>query len=344
MRGVGRRILGFFILAGILPVIFTAGLAYYEIGRGLEQEVSRTLREHAKEYGLDVLSRLQHMSKAADQLAIVVNEQGIRGVAIDEHLLSDFETVWVIGASQEIEVVNGERQGVVKLADLSKLPASMPLPSLVTSIDATGGELVFLRRIISASGLSNVVALKPAASILWGLSEDLPFSTDVCVYTVAGNALHCSADIAAGLHTQLTTVSGRVNALPVEWRSSGQEQLASAWQLFLAGEFNAPALDIVASQPASFALRSRADFSRVFVPALILVIILVGLLSFNMIGRSLGPLQNLTMAARQVASGNLLSRVRIRSNDEFEWLGEAFNNMASQLGRQISTLEAMSGI
>ena len=39
-RGVGRRILGFFMLAGLLPVLFTAALAYYEMGRGLNQDAS----------------------------------------------------------------------------------------------------------------------------------------------------------------------------------------------------------------------------------------------------------------------------------------------------------------
>ncbi len=343
-RGVGRRILGFFILAGVLPVVFTAGLAYYEIGRGLEQEVSSTLREHAKDYGFVVLSRLQRMSKAADQLASVVENEGIDGIAGNEYLLGDFETVWYVSGSLDNDVLKGTPEGVVELADLSRIPTGVPFPSLVSSINPAGGDFVFLRRINAASSQPQVIALKPVAAELWGVAEDLPFSTDICVFSVGGVVLHCSTDMAAGIHAQLTSASNRVNTKPIEWHSNGQEHLASAWQLFLAGEFNAPALDIAASQPASFALRSRADFSHVFIPALALVVVLVGLLSFNIIGRSLGPLQQLTLAARQVASGNLLSRVRIRSNDEFEWLGEAFNNMASQLGRQISTLEAMSGI
>jgi len=343
-RGVGRRILGYFILAGILPVVFTAALAYYEIGRGLEQEVSSTLREHAKDYGLDVLSRLQRMSKAADQLASIVESLGIDGIEGNEYLLGEFETIWYVSDSQEADVLSGARKGVVELADLSRIPAGVPFPSLVTSIDPAGSDLVFLRRIDADSSQPRVIALKPVAGDLWGAAEDLPFYTDICVFSVGGDVLHCSTDMAAGIHAQLTSALNRVNTRPLEWHNNSQEHLASAWQLFLAGEFNSPALDIAASQPASFALRSRADFSHVFIPALALVVVLVGLLSFNMIGRSLGPLQRLTLAARQVASGNLLSRVRIRSDDEFEWLGEAFNNMASQLGRQISTLEAMSGI
>ena len=42
-RGVGRRIFGFFMLAGILPIVFTAGLAYFEVSRGMEQVVHKSL-------------------------------------------------------------------------------------------------------------------------------------------------------------------------------------------------------------------------------------------------------------------------------------------------------------
>ena len=343
-RGVGRRILGFFILAGILPVVFTAGLAYYEVGRGLETEVNKTLRQHAKDYGLDVLARLQRTSEAADQLARIIDSAGVNEIADHEYLFSGIETMWIMDESQTSSFVYGASTGVVELADLTTTRIDIYLPLMVTGIGRGVDQLVFVRRLNSGAGEAQILAIKPDAGYLWGLEEDLPFSTNVCVFTVAGNPLHCSQSMAAGLHAQLTTGPGRLNLRPTEWQLDGSPQLAAFWQLFLVGEFSAPALDFVASQPAEFAFRSRADFSRVFIPALGLVIILVALLSFNMIGQSLIPLQKLTTAARQVASGNLLSRVRIRSNDEFEWLGEAFNNMASRLEQQIAALEAMSGI
>ena len=37
-------------------------------------------------------------------------------------------------------------------------------------------------------------------------------------------------------------------------------------------------------------------------------------------------------------------RVRLRTDDEFEWLADAFNNMAAKLGRQIDAMKAMSDI
>ena len=325
-RGVGRRIFSLFLLAGVLPVVFTAALAYYEIGRGLEQEVGATLRESAKDYGLDVLTRLQQTAAAADQLATVIENDGSKGIASHAYLLETVAAVWIVDDGFGPTVLFGPEKQVVELADLSTPPSGTPLPSLVTSINSDRGELVFLRSLFAGSQ-QRVVAIKPAAEFLWGRNEDLPFLTDMCVFTVASGILHCSNPMAPGIHDQLASESGRVSTMPLEWQHDGESSLAFMWQLFLAGEFGSPALDIVASQPASFALRSRADFSYVFIPALALVMVLVGLLSFNVIGKSLGPLQQLTTAARQVASGNLLSRVRIRSNDEFEWLGEAFNTM-----------------
>lgn len=118
----------------------------------------------------------------------------------------------------------------------------------------------------------------------------------------------------------------------------------ASWQLFLTGVFSIPPIDIVAGQPQRYALRSSADFRSVFPPALALVIILVGLLSLHLIAKSLIPLNQLKLLAQQYAAGKLKSRIRLRTGDEFQALGETFNKMARQLSMQIDTLKAMSEI
>ncbi len=339
-RGVGRRILGYFILAGLLPVLFTAGLSYYEIGRGLTEDVGRTLREQAKTYGMEVMGRLQVTAGAADQIVELIQVPSAGELSANNFLLNGIETVWLFDANGRTDVLFGSGTETALLADPAALLEGSDLPELVTSVDEGNPQLVLLRQYSA----TQVLAIKPSVQFIFGDAEDLPFATNVCVFTVAGDVLHCSQDMAPGLHGELASSVASANLTPAIWQRQEADQLAAIWQLFMAGEFGAPALDIVASQAASHALSARADFSRVFVPSLILVTILIGLLSFNMVGRSLVPLQRLTTAARQIASGNLLSRVRIRSNDEFQVLGDAFNNMASRLGRQISALEAMSGI
>ena len=248
-QGVGRRILGFFILAGILPVVFTAGLAYYEVGRGLETEVNRTLRQHAKDYGLDVLARLQRTNESADQLAHIIESAGVNKIADHEYLLSGIETMWIMDELQTPHFVYGASAGVVELADLTTPRIDALLPPLVTGIGRGVNQLVFLRRLDSGTGEAQILAIKPDSGYLWGPEENLPFSTSVCVFSVAGEPLHCSQSMAAGLHAQLTAGSGRLNLLPTEWQLDGSAQLAAFWQLFLVGEFNAPALDFVRVAP-----------------------------------------------------------------------------------------------
>ncbi len=76
-RGVGRKILSLFLLASLLPVFFTAGLAYFEIQRSTEAEIGRTLRASAKDYGLDLLGRLQRASLAAGNVQSMFEREGI---------------------------------------------------------------------------------------------------------------------------------------------------------------------------------------------------------------------------------------------------------------------------
>ena len=80
-RGVGRKILSFFLLAGLLPVAFTASLAYVEIERGMYEEAGRTLRASAREYGQDVQDRLQRLFAEADDVASMFQLEGRSGLA-----------------------------------------------------------------------------------------------------------------------------------------------------------------------------------------------------------------------------------------------------------------------
>ena len=206
-RGVGRRILGFFILAGVMPVVFTAGLAYNEIGRGLEQDVGRTLRSHAKDYGLNLLTRLQQTSAAANQIARIVEREGAEAIKEHAYLVDGVEAMWTVAGERVDEQFFGEPVNVVPLADLAGLPKGMAFPTLVTGVGAGADSLVFLRRIRPGTSDARVLAIKPTADRLWGPSDSPPYSTDICVFTVAGAALHCSSAMDSGLHAELTSPS-----------------------------------------------------------------------------------------------------------------------------------------
>jgi diguanylate cyclase (GGDEF)-like protein len=343
-RGVGRRIFGLFLLAGVLPVIVTAGLAWFEVHRAQNIEVSKTLHATAKGYGVDILSNLQRSSDKAEEVVRIVEQYGAEAVHDHAYLISEFEAIWYLSTDGSGRLIQGNTPSRLDplFVDLSHLDSGAS--QFVIFDTGSESELILLRQAESPSVAGSILAFRLRPELFWTPRENTAYSTDLCAFTTSGKPLYCTAPMSSDVHRRLVHRPSGRTVKPLAWGSGEAEYLSVSWQLFLDGKFRAAAMDIVASQPRSYALRSAGDFTRVFVPALILVIILVGLLSLNFIGRSLVPLQRLMHAAKQFAAGQLSLRVRLRTDDEFEWLADAFNNMAAKLGRQIDTMEAMSEI
>lgn len=343
-RGVGRRILGLFFLAALLPVIFTAFLAYHEVGRGLEQDVNRELRATSKSYGVDILSRLRLASEIAAEVVRIIEKDGVYAIRDRQYLVRDFASISVLSPHFPIASIQGERGRPISASAIDFEHLAAGKTQLLEIRGTENSELYLLR----GTGIGQedqaifVFRLRPES--IWESHENLPYLTNFCVFSATGSVLDCTAEMDASIIPKFSGSRYSRDHRPVKTTVNGEEHLAAIWELFLESEFSHPSIDIVASQPTIYALRSGADFRSVFPPALVLVIILVAVLSFNLIGQSLVPLQRLTILARQFAAGDLKSRVRLHTGDEFESLADAFNNMAGRLGRQIATLKAMSNI
>jgi len=339
-RGVGKRVLIYFLIAAIVPMLFTAWLASYEFKRGLELDTARGLKDGAKEYGVEILTRLQDASVKGREIIRIARRDGLAQIYDHEYLVEDFEAVWVIRENEEPDIpVEADGEAIeLSPADEQHLTAGG------TRLLVTPRRNLIMLQAVGDWAPGCLVAFQLNAGKIWGARENLPYSTEFCVFSESGEKLYCTTEIGSGIHSSLVSSSEMRSSVFGEWEHDGETHISVLWQLFLDSSFAAPAIDIVAMQSQSFALQSVADFRRVFIPAIVLVLILVTILSLKLVARSLVPLQHLTLAARQIAGGNLTSRVRVRTGDEFEWLAEAFNNMASRLARQISALEAMSGI
>ena len=60
--------------------------------------------------------------------------------------------------------------------------------------------------------------------------------------------------------------------------------------------------------------------------------------------RQPGPWLSWSDATKRLAAGDFQSRLRMKSGDEFQVLGEAFDSMAEQIGTQITELEMLSQV
>lgn len=340
-RGVGKRIFGYFLIAAVVPMLFTGWLAYHEFGRSAEREAARTLKADAKEYGMEILTRLRLADSKADELIRLLTEHGAEAVASNRYLVDDFNAIWFKAEGQpviQIPVVAGDTRDLEAMPDIALQGSETRL--LMTKESG----LLLVKPVPATTGNGSYVLFDISADSIWGPRENLPYSAEFCVFGNSGTKLYCTAETDPGIHAFLVSQSGTRSSIFAHWTSDAENQVAALWQLFLGGSFAADPIDIIALQEREYALKSAQGFWRVFLPAIALVLILVGVLSLKLIARSLVPLRRLTEAARQVAGGDLKAQVRIRTADEFEALGDAFNTMAAKLGGQIATLKAMSGI
>ena len=340
--GLGRRILGMFMLAALLPVIFTAYLSYNEVHRGLKQEVAKDLKENGKSYGVEILARLSRASRKANTLTKLISEPGA-DLADHVYLLEDFEAIWLQdGDVVRTNIVGAEARPVAPgLLNHGHLRSGKS--QLIRRSEA-GGDTLIIATAATPGQSTAVVMFHLDSRRIWGPRDNLPYMTQFCVLTTALEPVFCTGEMSVDSESAAFLADTRSAGALAEYATDRETFLLASWQLFLDGMFAAPALNIVAGQPESYALQSSADFRYVFPPALALVFILVAVFSLHLIGKSLIPLNRLKLLARQYASGELDSRVRLRSGDEFQDLGDTFNFMAGQLGTQIDTLKAMSDI
>ncbi len=339
-KGVGKRIVGLFLLAAIVPMLFTITMAYHEFNEGMRREAAKSLRDRAKEYGFELLTRLRYTNEKALQIVREVEAGRDLESGFGDFLLGGFDAVWTLPNE------------TVLATDAYKLP-TIPPSAFNAELLSSGNpqlllgeqnELILLHSVKPGGG-PQYLAFKVSAAEIWGDREGLTYTAEYCVFTPAGAPLHCTAPMGASLQTELQAASAdpATNTF-VEWSDEGETYFAARWQLFLEQSFGLDGFAIVAMQQKTFALRSGAQFRRIFAPSAILVLLLVGVLSLSYVSRSLTPLRKLTEIARRFADGHLSSRVQIATGDEFEKLADAFNNMAGRLGRQISALEALSDI
>jgi len=343
--GVGRRIFSLFLLAGILPVLVTALLAYFEVGRGLEQEVSRQLRQYSKAYGTEFVERLLRASGKADEIVALAGDDRPRSITEHEYLTRDFVSISVSSAKYGNRQIFGDEHFLFdpNIADRKHLAAGK-FQFLIS--DEFGIISFYLLRGVNLGQPDEAIyAFQLVPELLWGLKENGPYQTDFCTFSATGQTLFCTNRIDASELAGIVAKTRLNSNYLTSWTDTDGNRFVSAgWQLFAESLFAYPTLDIIAAQPRDYALRSGADFRRIFPPALALVVLLVGALSVSLIGESLVPLQRLTMVARQIASGHLEARVRVRSDDEFGSLADAFNNMATRISGQINAMKAMSRI
>ncbi|NIM49205.1 MAG: HD domain-containing protein [Gemmatimonadales bacterium] len=343
---VARRILGLFVLCAMVPLVLLASISYVLVTRQLNNQSRERVQQASKIAGMGLLERLQFFE--AD-LRIVASGLRARPGRVPEGSPqgsgSPFLGVALQGRDGRTDSLSG------RLPEPPPLDAAeeqhLRMGQSLVSVQWPSGELSILMA-------QAVDAEDPDRGILWAsldpahvsAGEDdaaVPPDMELCLFDHADRPLYCS-ELASRPLVEKVRSAVEGNGGEFEWRDNRGAFLAGFWQVFVTGSYAAPPWYMVLSQSKESILLPMASFKMVFVPAVLMALWVVLLLSNVQIRRSLNPIEKLQEGTRRVAQRDFDTPVVVESRDEFEDLAGSFNAMSQRLGRHFSALTAMNEI
>jgi diguanylate cyclase (GGDEF)-like protein len=320
---VARRTLTAFVVACLIPLSVTAGLAFLQVGATLEKRAFGDLEEASRSIGQQILDRLLIAQGALEQVAVPA---GSNGLVIDAAYLATAADVQPLRGSldvvSDIEISDGEKPEL-----------------LVRRMDGRVELLLGVR--------SNVGTLvgRINAAYIWETAGLLPYGLELCVFAFGDKRpLFCTENVLEGAMQVELAFASASGEDTFSWESSQGRYLASQWELFLPSRFTTRPWTIVVTEPRQLALESLTAFNRVFLQALAVSVIAIVLLSVRQIRRVLGPVAQLVAGTRQIARREFSARIEISGGDEFSELADAMNDMAKRLGQQFDALSTLADI
>ncbi len=175
---------------------------------------------------------------------------------------------------------------------------------------------------------------------LWGVGSQplLPPMTELAIYDQSGRAIVTSDNVPKGNAHDIPRKSISKSLRLFRYSYNGRIYFAAASELFIKSRFQNGAWNIVLSQTQKSMMLSLENFKRTFPFVILLFLLLILYLSMVFIKKGLKPLEKLKEGTRRVADQDFSTTVDIQSDDEFEELGNAFNQMSVKLQKQFHAL------
>lgn len=340
---VARRIRASFIVAATVPLLILAVVSYFMVSQQLQERALRDAHSLAKDIGMAVYDRLKFVS---DELLLFKN----RGVFSDRQMpdLSGLDLkerthgLFRISANAVVDghlYLSGQQRAEL----LKRVAGADPAKPLLVMTGRATTRRIFLL-IAGADRQQQAIWLGAELNtdFLWNTSDAAARAERVCILALNASPVYCNhPDPDAWLATSLDLV--RERGQPRLLSPEGEEPLITAvWSLYLKPHYQYVRWNVVVGLPESMAMASIQAFDRIFAGVAVLAALLGLALGSRMIRSNLRPLDTLAAATHELTEGRFAHRVTLDSGDEFQQLGEAFNDMASQIGRQFDELGALA--
>jgi putative nucleotidyltransferase with HDIG domain len=347
---VARRIFTLFIFCALVPILAMAIISFIQVRNQLYEQGQRQLHQSSKAMGMSIFERLSFLE---NELKIFSSN------------LNSSPNASTYRPTEEYSKRLKERfKGLSLLTDAGKCipffgPAEQPteqseeerqhLRSGKTLIVSRSGENnrlhIYMMRIVDPhKSKEGILCGEINYTYLWGSLALLPSMTQLCILDDSNHIIYSSTPLPSSFHETSALQTRHSPLRRFTWKYEDKEYLASFWDIFLKYNFFYPKWKVVLSVSKDHIFAPIIYFKKIFPLVILLSFWVVLLLSIIQIRRTMLPLEKLKDGTQRIAMRDFESRVTVTSGDEFEELGESFNTMAKQLGRQFNALTTMSEI
>ncbi|MBP1737776.1 MAG: protein of unknown function, putative Histidine kinase [Deltaproteobacteria bacterium] len=350
---VARRIFLLFLLCALLPLIILAGVTSNAVDSQLSEQAIKRLNQNCKVKGLEIYNNLRALETELRMFGSSVS--GETGLTYRPSHYSSRKGV--SGGFRKLALLTeGYKNGYI----LEGFPEAFKLNPEELDHMRTGRSLLMVRQrakeapkivmagLIQRSQSQEALILgEVEPNYVWGMESEDDLIADMPMLVLGPKS-----EILLSLPREnpidkavVSAISKSAGAGTMEYEVKGERYLTGYWRLFLKYHFFMPGWTIVMSQSRSTVLAPVAYFKKFFFLFALLTFLVVCLLSVVLIRKSLVPIETLRKGTEKIANGEFGIEVEIRSGDEFESLGQDFNEMSKKLkeGRAMLVQSAKMG-
>jgi diguanylate cyclase (GGDEF)-like protein len=340
---IARRIFALFVLAAFFPMMVMVVLTFIQVRSIFTEQAISRLMVTSKDFALAVDQRLIQMQADLSEIAMFMRDDGsVPSSQVLENLKGLYSGLTVIGPGALSTPLIGKALSWPAIGESERAHLAKGESVLIVQSDLGSSPRMLLLHMIDADQPNNfalVAELDPAQ--VWGVEEDFPYMTGLCMFADSGVMLFCSRP---ELQTESAMLARKIADPPPDPHVQiGEEPwIMGQWQLFLKPKFHESYWTAIAVQPTAAVFRPIEKFSRIFIGAIVLALLLVVLLSILQIRRTMGPLERLITGTRRFAYEDFDHRVIVVGHDEFGELATSFNDMAERLGSQLGKIKQLA--
>jgi len=331
---VARRLFRMFFFIILVPIALIAVGSFYKVSGLIFTDHHHHLQRATKEYGLGIFRRLSY----AHDLLLNASQhtQDLNQIQPEYlHLLQTYFADYAVVQGESIIWQYTANDNANKwLSILEHAPSS--------GVFTLQSENPNVKRVFMALTAQESRWLAELDSTyLWPETELSAFE-ELCVIGADSVVIFCSAPLTQETIDLILKTSPQT---PSHWLNAQSEKMISAsWSLFMRYQFAQDDWRIIISKPEKVFMQSVNDFKHSFLPAILLIFLLVVFVSLYMVRRHLKPVEELIKGTKSLSENKLNYKVQVDTDDEYEDLAHSFNQMSQNLTYEFEYNSALFNI